>query len=357
MENNEFENQDELVNEQVNEQLEEQVEAQINPADIPWFAAYGYDNEDSFKNEFEELRSYKSLAASLTEKEREIQEGLSLLQEADDPFGGNEEIKTIVAFGKKGISSSIANQIVSMDDSSMMQDPLKALVIAEAVKNPTKFKQLGQDTIEEAIREKYNLGEGEYYATALLKSDAIDAIELINKTKKDVEDVKNPFTFAKELKSQTQRHIAERQTIAFGEAESYAKQLSEVPYKFGDTEVSLKVSNDEVESILKSQYAGYLGQAFDATTKEGKQAVREWLTNQILIHKVQSGDLGVQISKSLSAQTEKKVVRDVYNGQPKTVNRVGKNDADGGKLSFAQRDLLERNQPLPSQQLKNIGND
>jgi hypothetical protein len=233
-----------------------------------------------------------------------------------------------------------------------MEDPLKALILAEAVKNPNKFKQLGQQTIEEAIREKYNLGEGEYYASALMKSDAIDAIEIINKTKKEVEDVKNPFTFAKELKSQNQKQIAERQTIAFNEAESYAKQLKEVPYKFGDTEVSLKVSNEEIESILKSQYAGYLGQAFDAATKEGKQAVREWLSNQILIHKVQSGDLGVQIAKSLSAQTEKKVVRDVYNGQPKTVNRVGKTTVDAKDLTPAQRDLLERGLPLPSQKIK-----
>jgi hypothetical protein len=348
MENNELENQDEQVNEQVNEQVADQV----NQADMPWFAAYGYENEDSFKSEFEELKGYKERAAYIVSKEAEINEGLSLLQEADDPFGGNEEARTLVSFGKKGINPSIANQIVSSNPDSLMEDPLKALVIAEAVKNPDKFKRLGQSTIEEAIREKYNLGEGDYYATALLKSDAIDAIEIIEKTKKDVETVKNPFTFAKELKSQTQKQIAERQTIALAEAESYAKQLKDVPYKFGESEVSLKVSNEEIDSILKSQYAGYLGQAFDTTTKEGKQAVREWLTNQVLIHKVQSGDLGVQIAKSLMAQTEKKVVKEVYNGQAKTPNRVGKTSADTKGLSPAQRDLMERGIPLPSQSLK-----
>ena len=356
METNELENQNEQVNEQVNDQVTEQVNEQINeevaPVDSPWFSAYGYESEDSFKSEFEQLRSYKGLAQELADKQRDIEEGLALLQEADDPFGGIEEAKTMVAFGKKGINSTIANQIVSSTPDTLMEDPLKALVLAEAVKNPDKFKRLGQSTIEEAIREKYNLGEGDYYATALLKSDAIDAIEMIEKTKKDVETVKNPFTFAKELKSQTQKQIAERQTIALAEAETYAKQLKEVPYKFGDSEVSLKVSNEEVDSILKSQYAGYLGQAFDTTTKEGKQAVREWLTNQILIHKVQSGDLGVQIAKSLTAQTEKKVVREVYNGQPKTPNRVGKTSVDQKGLTPAQRDLMERGIPLPSQTLK-----
>lgn len=356
MENNELDIQNEQVNEQANDQVanqvNEQVNEEVNPVDSPWFSAYGYENEDSFKTEFEQLKSYKGLAQQLAEKQRDIEEGLALLQEADDPFGGIEEAKTMVAFGKKGINSTIANQIVSSTADSLMEDPLKALVLAEAVKNPDKFKRLGQSTIEEAIREKYNLGEGEYYATALLKSDAIDAIEMIEKTKKDVETVKNPFTFAKELKSQNQKQIAERQTMALAEAETYAKQLKEVPYKFGDSEVSLKVSNEEIDSILKSQYASYLGQAFDTTTKEGKQAVREWLSNQILIHKVQSGDLGVQIAKSLVAETEKKVVKEVYNGQPKTPNRVGKTAVDQKGLTAAQRDLMERGITLPSQTIK-----
>ena len=356
METNELENQNEQVNDQANDQVAEQVNEQVNeevsPVNSPWFSAYGYESEDSFKSEFEQLKSYKELASELEERKKDIEEGIAILQEADDPFGGNEEARNLVAFGKKGLSASVANQIISSNEESLMEDPLKALVLAEAVKNPDKFKRLGQSTIEEAIREKYNLGEGEYYATALLKSDAIDAIEMIEKTKKDVETVKNPFTFAKELKSQSQRQIAERQTLALAEAESYAKQLKEVPYKFGDSEVSLKVSNEEVDSILKSQYAGYLGQAFDTTTKEGKQAVREWLSNQILIHKVQSGDLGVQIAKSLVAETEKRVVKEVYNGQPKTPNRVGKTAADTKGLSPAQRDLMERGIPFPSQTLK-----
>jgi hypothetical protein len=351
MENNELNNQEELANEQAANQQTPPVNEEA-PQDTPWFATYGYESEDSFKSEFEQLRSYKGLAEELTHKQKEIEDGLALLQDADDPYGGIEEARTMVAFGKKGISSTIANQIVSSNADSLMEDPLKALVLAEAVKNPDKFKRLGQSTIEEAVREKYNLGEGEYYATALLKSDAIDAIEMIEKTKKDVETVKNPFTFAKELKSQTEKQIAERQTIALSEAESYGKQLKEVPYKFGDTEVSLQVSNEEVESILKSQYAGYLGQAFDTTTKEGKQAVRNWLENQILIHKVQSGDLGVQIAKSLSASVEKKVVKEVYNGQPKTINRVDKTTVDAKELTPAQQDLLARGLPLPSQKLK-----
>ena len=345
MENNELENQ--------NEQVTDQVTPQETPQETPWFATYGYENEEVFKTEFEELKSYKTRADEIQAKEREIQEGLSLLQEADDPFAGIEEAKTLVAFGKKGIPSNLANQIVSATPESLMEDPLSTLILAEAIKNPTKFKQLGRDTIEEAIREKYNIGAtGNYYPTALMKSDALDAVEIVQNTKKDVETVKNPFTFAKELKAQSEKTMADRQSLALSEAESYSKQLKELPYKFGDSEVSLQVSSEEIDEILKSPRAGFLGRAFDTTTKEGKQAVRDWLSYEVLVHKLQNGDLGVQIAKSLSAQVEKKVVKEVYNGQPKTVNRADKVNLDSKDLSPAQRDLLSRGLPLPSQQIK-----
>ena len=344
---NEFEVQDNVQPEEIAAQEETQVEQ-------PWYANYGFENEDHLKGGLEELMGLKTRASEIEERERVIQEGLALLQEAEDPYAGMDEVKTIVAFGRKGIPASLANQIVSASPEKLMEDPLQALIIAEAVKNPSKYKQLGHDVVEEALREKYNLGSGEYYPTALMKSDAIDAIESIQNLRKDVENVKNPYTFAKELKSQNEKTFAERQSLAFGEAQTYAKTIKEVPYKFGDTSISLKVSNDEVESVLNSQYAGYLGRAFDPTTKEGKQAIRDWIANQILSHKLQSGDLGMQIVNSVSGKAQKQAVREVYNGQPKTVDRTGKINVDGKGLTPAQKDLLERGIPLPSQQLKSV---
>lgn len=344
---NEFEVQDNVQPEEIAAQEETQVEQ-------PWYATYGFENEDHLKGGLEELMGLKTRASEIEERERVIQEGLALLQEAEDPYAGMDEVKTIVAFGRKGIPASLANQIVSASQEKLMEDPLQALIIAEAVKNPSKYKQLGHDVVEEALREKYNLGSGEYYPTALMKSDAIDAIESIQNLRKDVENVKNPYTFAKELKSQNEKTFAERQSLALGEAQTYAKTIKEVPYKFGDTSISLKVSNDEVESVLNSQYAGYLGRAFDPTTKEGKQAIRDWIANQILSHKLQSGDLGMQIVNSVSGKAQKQAVREVYNGQPKTVDRTGKINVDGKGLTPAQKDLLERGIPLPSQQLKSV---
>jgi hypothetical protein len=341
-------------NDQAENQVENQVENQESAQDQPWYATYGFENEDSLKSGVEELLSYKSRLSEIEVKEKEIQEGLSLLQDAEDPYAGIDEAKTMVAFGKKGLTPSIAKDLMSIDAEKVMEDPLQALVIHEAIKNPSKFKQLGKETIEEALREKYNIGAGDYYATALMKSDAIDAIESIQNFKKEVENVKNPYTFAKELKSQAEKTYAERQSLAIGEVQSYAKTIKEVPYKFGDNEVSLKVSNEELDAILNSQVVSFLGRAFDPNTKEGKQGLRDWMVKEILTHKVQSGDFGVQIAKSLSAGAEKKAVRDVYNGQPKTVNRVSKTDIDAKNLTPAQRDLLERGLPLPSQQLKKV---
>jgi len=318
-----------------------------------WYNVLGYESEDVFKQEFEQLKTYKSLAAELEEKQKDIEDGFALLQEAEDPYAGNEEARMLVQFSKKGIPSSISSKMMSLDAETMMEDPLSALIVAEAVKNPEKFKKLGQETIEEAVREKYGIGfDGDYTPTALMKSDALDAIDAITKVKKEIADAKNPFIFAKELKSQNEKSFADRQSLAFSEAESFSKQIKDVPYKFGENQISLQVSSEEVEAVLKSQYASYLGRAFDASTKEGKQQVRDWVSNQILVHKLQSGDIGIQIQNALQAGAEKKAVQTVFNGQPKMVNRSGKTNVDAKGLTPAQRDLMDRGLPIPSQQIQ-----
>jgi hypothetical protein len=317
-----------------------------------WYSAFGFESEDAFKQEFEQLKGYKTLASELDERAKDVEEGFAILQAAEDPYAGNEEARMLVEFSKKGIPSSVANKLMKMDVDLVMSDPLSAIVAAEAIKNAEKFKKLGEEVIEEAVREKYGIGPGDYDPTALMKSDALDAAELIVKLKKDVAESKNPFIFAKELKTQNEKTFAERQTLAFSEAENFSKQLKEVPYKFGENQVSLKVSSEETESILKSQYASYLGRAFDPTTQEGKKQIQDWVSNQILVHKVQTGELGIQIQEAIQSGALKAAVQTVYNGQPKMVNRVGKVITDAKNLTPAQKDLLARGVPLPSQQIQ-----
>lgn len=315
-----------------------------------YWATYGYENEEVFKSDFEQMRELKTKAEQLSVWENDYKEKLSILQEAEDPFAGNDEIKTLVSFAKKGINASLATEIVSMSPESVDADPIKALVLAEAIKNPDNYKRLGRAVIEEAIRETYGVGEGEYTPTSRMKLDAANAAVSIENLKKSVEEVKNPYTFAKEVKNQSLEAYTKKQTSAMTELERFSSTLGEIAYEVSpEQKFSLKVSNEEVKAILDSGMAAGLGHFFDVSTKEGREAAHGWLKNQILIHKVQSGDFAKQIIDAVTTDVKKEAVKDVHNGGTVLPDRTGKTSPDGKKLTPAQQDLIARGIPLPSQ--------
>lgn len=313
------------------------------------WAQWGFEDEDTFKSEFETLREIKTKADEISQKEAYVKEHLDILGEAEDPFGGVEEVKQILAYAKKGLPTNVAMELISTGDDAIAQNPLKALVLAQAIKNPENYKTLGRETIEQAIKETYGIDDDDYTPSARMKLDAANAIAEIKNLKQSVGDVKNPFTFAKEVKTQKLEQYTTRQTAAVAELERFGETLTNLPYKAADQEFSLKVSSEEVKQILGSGMAQGLGHFFDVTTKDGRQAAQEWLKTQVLIHKVQSGDFAKQIIDSVKANIEAKVVKEKSNGGVVIPDRTGKANEGKAKFSAAAQDLAARGLPIPSQ--------
>lgn len=314
------------------------------------WAQFGFEDENTFKSEFESLREIKSKADEIEQSRVRVKEELDLLGEAEDPFGGIDEVKQIVAYAKKGIPTKIAMELISASDDTISQNPLNALVLAQAIKNPENYKSLGRETIEQAIKETYGIdGYDDYTPSARMKLDAANAIAEIKNLKQSVGDVKNPYTFAKEVKGQKQEQYTQRQTAAITELERFGETLKELPYEAADQKFSLKVSNEEVKQILGHGMASGLGHFFDVNTKDGKQAAQEWLKTQVLIHKVQNGDFAKQIIDSVKANIERDVIKEKSNGGTVIPNRTGKANEGKGKISAAAQDLAARGLPVPSQ--------
>lgn len=312
-----------------------------------YFENFGYESEDAFKSDFEALRELKNKEQDILTKAQQIENDLAFLGSVE--VDEDPEIETLKSLKKKGIPTNVATQIMTMDEAALSADPLKALLFAEAVTNPTTYAK-GKGKIEQAIREKYNLSsEGDYTPTALMEYDAIQAIEKINKIKSEVGETKNPIKFAREQQEQRTQAFGQRQQAAYGELESITKGLKEVTYKYGENEVPLQVSKEDIEAVLKSQAATVLGhfKEFDPSTKEGKAELQKWATNQILSHKFQTGQLGVEIAKSLQVATEKKVVQDAHNGQP-VLDRTGTKTKDGKELTAIQKQLIAEGKVPPS---------
>ena len=316
-------------------------EVVVDDTPAPYFSQYGYEDEDSFKSEFESLKELKSTKEQIEQNKRDYEERLGVLMQVDEE--PDVEIATLAALKKQGIGIGVATQVMSADSESLEKDPLKALILAEAVTNSKIYNKLGKEATEEAIREKYNLSsEGEYTPTAMMRRDALEAIEKILSVKDGIGETKNPYKIAAQERENKNKAFTERQGLAVNEVSTYANSLKEVSYKFGESEVSLKVSKEEIDSLLKSQSASVLGHLFDVSTKAGKEQLKDWAKNQILAHKFQSGEVGQKIVESFGKEIKKEVVKEVHNGQPVKIDRTGKKTEDGKELSAVQRDLISQ---------------
>ena len=156
-----------------------------------YFENFGYESEDAFKSDFEALRELKSKEQEILTKSQQYENDLAFLGSVE--VDEDPEIETLKALKKKGIPTEVATRIMTTDDAALVADPLRALLYAEAVSNPTAYAK-GKSKIEQAIREKYNLpSEGDYTPTALMEYEAIQAVEKINKIILNYCDIKRLF--------------------------------------------------------------------------------------------------------------------------------------------------------------------
>lgn len=320
-------NQDSTTNEQVTEQAQQS-------EDKPWYSNFGYEDEDSFKSDFEQMRSLKDMANEIQSQKAQYENYLGILNEVnEDP---DPEILTLSAFKKKGIDINVATQILNINSDDLDSNPLKALVLSTAATNPDAYKKLGIEGIEQAIKEKYKMDDDDA-PTASMKLDAIRAIDDLNKIKSDVANVKNPYKFASELKQQKEADFVGKQQKAEAELKTFVSKLNEVEIKQGDDKFPLKVSSEEINAVLNDPEAKFLGY-FDVSTKEGKQAIKTWVEKKIINHKLMTGDLVKSIREFDKASIKKEVVKEVHNG--KEVSRSTADDTENKELTATQKYLI-----------------
>lgn len=303
----------------------------------PWFKTHGWENEDQAKQEIESLRGLK-------EKEQRIN---SWMDEAENPIA--EELKTINAFVKQtGIKDlATVSQVMTVTSDSAVKDPISVIALQMRVQNPSKFEALGgAEGVAEALREKYNLpSEGEYTPTKLLIGEAIDALSEIEKIKNNVKIEDNVFTFAEQKKLESQQTLEKRSNQTVGELEKFTKSLSKVEYKYGEKSLPLTVSKDEISQLLETSKS--IAHLIDTSTKEGAEGLKQWAQDQLLLKKLKSGEVGLEIEKSVRAESAKAATQEVHNGQVKTVDRGGATTTGEKKLSPIAQSVQDRGLKLP----------
>lgn len=287
-------------------------------APAAWFAKYDFDSEETADTKIAYYKTLEGKEAELQQKSAEWDEKLHTLSYIDkEP---DAELATLESYKAKGIPLRLATQIMESTREELQSNPVEALILHEALKNPAKFKEMGRAGIEEAIKEKYNIIDVDTPPSALMKSDAFDAIMAIEKSKSEVVDVKNPFTFAKEKKEADRNSFVQRQQGFERELDKAISQIKEVKVMSGDKELSLKVTKEELDTIF-TRKDGLANLPFDLSTKEGVKEFNGWVEKQVLWTKYLSGEVLTKWGETHAADTEQKVTKEVLNGQAKVVDR------------------------------------
>jgi hypothetical protein len=312
---------------------EEQVQVQTDEAaaqasaettqtqDQPYYSQFGeFSSEDEFKSWVEDAKNVVNSKSEIEKVKSEYENQLRFLGESEVDI--DPEIATLNEFKKKGISIDIATKVTSFDTEKANENPLATLILAEAVSNPNKFNKLGHAGIEAAIREKYGLSEdGEYTPTALMKSDAIDAIEKIQSVKNSIAETKNPIKFAKEELQKRSLVFEEGKKASSQLYESVVKEISEITDTHGDVKFTYKVSEEERQAAmnLKEQIASQF-----PATKEGREQMAQYVNNYLRIQKYLNGEVYKEWQNSLAADVKQQTVKQVLNGgKVTTPNRSG----------------------------------
>lgn len=317
----------EQTTEQVVETQTETVVTEVAPVvEIPQhFKALEVENDEQFN---ERINHYKEVEKNWNEvqtKKSEIDSTFEILKTVEkEP---NPEILALESLLEKGISRRTANEILDTTEDEFKANPLKTLMLAEAVKDP-KFFAANKDDIEKSIREQYNLPEeGEYEPTAGMKLAALKAVEDINKIKSEVGEAKNPFTLAKTKFAEQASSFESGKKAAATELQAIVAGLTEVTDKQGDAVFTFKVSKED-RAMLESEIEG-LSAAFIGSDKE---AINKYVVERVRIQKYLSGEAFKEWENTRAADIEQQVTKRLLEGKPVTINRSTE-DAKAGEMS------------------------
>lgn len=333
---------------EITQSTPEVVETQTTPEAVQaetqaWYATYGYENEDQFRTELEELKGYKT-------KSDEIEQRLTILREAEKPHA-NETVATLDAFVRKtGIEDiSVIAKIMTASEETLGSQPMEALKLAMRINSPSKYEKMEkmEGGVEAMFRERYNLDmEGEYTPPRQMIADALDAIESIQKIKSDVKVTENPYTFAHKQREEARATFEAGQKVAAEALEKTVSGLTEVTDKQGDQVFTLKVTKEEIQQILKEkdQIATYF---HDANTPDGQAKLQKFVHDKLLIQKYLNGEVRKEWENKRAADVEQAATREVLNGQAIEPDRSS-NTSSQGEMSPIMKQAIADGKTIPA---------
>ena len=304
-----------------NQENQEVVETAENQEVVipPHFAAFGVDSDEAFNEKVNYFKSIEEQWNGFQEKAKNVDETYNVLRAVEET--PDEEIAALSAMKKQGMSLSTATSLLSASEETLMANPLKTLMLAEEVTDSKNFAKYKND-LEAALREEYGIGDGDYEPSAKMKVAAAKAVEKIMQFKNSIEVNKNPFIFAKERLTNEAKAFESAKSEAASTFERVLTGLNEVTDEQNGLKFNLKVTKEELDSILKER--DQIASIFASMSpKEAAEKMSSYVKERILISKYRSGEVFKAWESSRAADVEQETVKRVLSGNEQPVQRGG----------------------------------
>jgi len=294
------------------------------------FSKFGVASEDELKSKLERLNSLETDYNTLKQE-------ASVLEHVKNPYA-NETVMQINNFiAKTGINDfNLAQQVLTTTKEDLAKDPLKALVLNEAISDP-ELAKIGLDKLRTYVANKHGVdlneyGQEGYELNVSLQVDGIKALNNIEKKKEEFVGNDNFFLNLQNQAQEQQRLTSERNTQWEQQLPSVRSSVKAVTMEVdtniegvGKIPISLAVSEQEVSSALENlKSVGVLGMA--NPDEKGVQAVRSAIESSLRSSKIDA--FVVEGIKAAEGKIRERIIAEKHNLAPITDRPAPQKAAD-----------------------------
>lgn len=284
------------------------------------YSKFGVSNEDELRAR---LEKYNTLETEYNTLKQEA----SVLDHVKNPFA-NETVMQINNFiAKTGINDfNLAQQVLTASKEELAKDPLRALVLNEAISDP-ELAKIGLDKLRTYVAAKHGVdlseyGQEGYELNVSLQVDGIKALNNIEKKKEEFVGNDNFFLTLQNQAQEQQRLTSERNTQWEQQLPSVRNSVKAVTMEVdtkvdgvGKIPITLAVSEQEVSSALENlKSVGVLSMA--NPDEKGIQAVRSAIESSLRSSKIEA--FIVEGIKAAEGKIRERIIAEKHNLAPIT---------------------------------------
>lgn len=256
------------------------------------YSRFGVNGEDELKERLNRVQTLES-------EYEKLKTEASVLDQVKNPFANDTIMQLNNFVAKTGINDlSFAAEVLSLSSETLKNDPLKAIVINEALNDP-KLAALGMDKIKQYVAIKNGVDLNEYGTEGYelpvtLQVDGLKALDNIEKKKEEFVGKDNFFVTLQNEANERQRAVSEnteKWNLQLPNIRNSVKAITlEVDTQIegvGKIPIQLAVSEQEVNSALESlKSVGALNMM--QPDEKGVAAVRQAVENSLRVSKLES---------------------------------------------------------------------